>query len=149
MIKRIFFDWRRFLCYLLTLAAIPPIKTFFLLIFVNIILYLILFLLLPGISLIVFGILTFPLRMNSCTTNTLSSALNQEILPVCNVPSCCLLISRFPPSQIGLHSSKSIHFMPYSVALSLGIPLASVLFMTSLTAYGILIPTISTRISIR
>ena len=149
LIKCIFFDWRRFLCYLLTLAAIPPIKTFFLLIFVNIILYLILFLLLHGISLIVFGILIFPLRMNSCGTSTLSSALSQELLPVCSVPSCCLLISRFPHSQIGLHSSKSIPFMPYSVALSLGIPLASVLFMTSLTAYGILILTISPHTSIR
>ena len=149
LIKRIFFDWRRFLCYLLTLAAIPPIKTFFLIIFVNIILCLTLFLLLPGISLIGFGILTFPSWMNSCGTNTLSSALSQELLPVCSVPSCSRLISRFPYSQIGLHSSRSIHFMPYSVALSLGIPLASVLFMTSLTAYGILIPTISPHISIR
>ena len=68
----------------------------------------------------------------------------QELLPVCSVPSCCLLISRFPHSQIGLHSSKSIPFMPYSVALSLGIPLASVLFMTSLNRFiGILILTIS------
>ena len=67
--------------------------------------------------------LDLSLRMNSCGTSTLSSALSQELLPVCSVPSCCLLISRFPHSQIGLHSSKSIPFMPYSVALSLGIPL--------------------------
>ena len=30
-----------------------------------------------------FEILTFPLRMNLCGTNTLSSALSQELLPVC------------------------------------------------------------------
>ena len=148
LIKRTFFDWGRFLCYLLTLAAIPPIKTFFLISFVNIILFLTLFPILPGISLIGLGILTFPLRMHSCGTNTLSSALSQELLPVCNGPSCSTtiylwlisltaskelsflllklynvwsnryivhprLISRLPHSLIGLHSLKSIPFMPF------------------------------------
>lgn len=57
-----------------------------LIIFVNIILTRMLFLVLPGISLNVSGILIFPIQTNYFAANILFLPLNQELLPVCGLP---------------------------------------------------------------
>ena len=93
----------------------------------------------PGISLTAFGILIYPLPIPICRANTPSTDLLQELLPVCSVLICCPLISKYHLQQTGLLSLKLIHFMQFSVALSLVILLVLAPFLTFLTDYGILI----------
>ena len=84
--RQIFFDWRRFLCYLLTVAVMQTTKTLLLLIFINIILTLMFLLVQPGISLNVFGTLIYLKLILFWLINIPNSDLLQELHPACSVP---------------------------------------------------------------
>ena len=79
--QQIFFDWRRFYCCLLTATVILTTKTLLLLIFVNIILTLIPLLVLHGISLSAFRILTFLLSLDFKVTSLIKWSAQLKINP--------------------------------------------------------------------
>ena len=128
LIKSIFFDWKRFSCYLLIAAGILTTRTLLLQIFVNINLIPIPFLAISGISLNVSGISIFLTLMKCLLPNILSLGLLQGLHPTCSVLTFCLLILKSIPLPTGFPSLRSILFMLSSVDLILTILQMLVLF---------------------
>ena len=129
LIKSIFFDWRRFSCYLLIAAVMLTTRTLFLLIFVNIILIRILFPVIRETLLNASGISIFLSQIKYWQTNIPDLILPQEHLPVCSVLIFYLLILKSILLPIGLPSLRSILFMLSSVVLTLETLLVLVPFM--------------------
>mgnify|MGYP004727447281 FL=1 len=137
LIKSIFFDWRRFSCYLLIVAVMLTTRTLFLLIFVNIILIRILFPVIRETLLNASGISIFLSQIKYWQTNIPDLILPQEHLPVCSVLIFYLLILKSILLPIGLPSLRSILFMLSSVVLTLETLLVLVLFMIFSGNFGI------------
>lgn len=137
LIKSIFFDWRRFSCYLLIAAVMLTTRTLFLLIFVNIILIRILFPVIRETLLNASGISIFLSQIKYWQTNIPDLILPQEHLPVCSVLIFYLLILKSILLPIGLPSLRSILFMLSSVVLTLETLLVLVPFMIFSGNFGI------------
>ena len=137
LIKSIFFDWRRFSCYLLIVAVMLTTRTLFLLIFVNIILIRILFPVIRETLLNASGISIFLSQIKYWQTNIPDLILPQEHLPVCSVLIFYLLILKSILLPIGLPSLRSILFMLSSVVLTLETLLVLVPFMIFSGNFGI------------
>lgn len=112
-------------------------KTLLLLIFVNIILIQMLFLVIHRISLNVSGTSIFLTLMNCFLPNILSLDLLQELHPACIVLIFCLSILKFILLPTRLLSLKLIFFMLSSADLTLGTLLVLVLFMIFSRDFGI------------
>ena len=135
-IKR-FFDWRRFYCYLLTATVTLTTRTLLLKIFVNIILIQMLFLVLHGTLLIVFGISISPSLIRWWNQSIPNMLLSQEPLPVFSALIYCPLISKWHPLLNELLNWKSILCTPFSAVLMSVILPALAPFMISSQGFGI------------
>ena len=123
-----FFRLKMILCHLLIVAVIKTTKTLLLKIFINIIRVPIISLVLLETVLTAFGILICPVSIPLWLINIQALFPLQELTPACYVLICFLLNSTFLLSLNELLILNSIHFLLFSVALSLMTLQALVLF---------------------